>query len=363
MKNKIIITFFIILSIIASSLTRNIQPVENKMIPNAVGYDKQLGTNEYIIRIMAQNPEMKGKDILYTGTAMTPGGTRQNRQLSSNKEMSFGFEKVNIFSDYTARSGINAITDILFENAQLNDKSLVAVCDGSTEGYLNYKRPGIVNIGDYLEGMIKNSINFNFFSKNYRVMDIYVRLDVEGRNFIAPYIVRDETGIYIDGLAIFKKDKMVYRTNIEEAKIINILRENNVKGIISIRESEKKYSDVSATIKRKVYCTKINNKYNFNINLNVKAEIVSNSLYKDINNSVGEQKDLEKRIKEKIEMDSNEFINKMKYEYKMDLLELGRSACAKYGRDTGTDWDKKICDSNIKVTTKVSLVRLGRGEY
>ncbi|MDP4179223.1 MAG: Ger(x)C family spore germination C-terminal domain-containing protein, partial [Bacillota bacterium] len=58
-----------------------------------------------------------------------------------------------------------------------------------------------------------------------------------------------------------------------------------------------------------------------------------------------------------------EFINKMKTDYKVDCLELGRVAAAKYGRRTGTDWNKVVMDSDIKINVKVKLNKQGRGDY
>ncbi|MBU3100846.1 Ger(x)C family spore germination C-terminal domain-containing protein [Clostridium sp. DSM 17811] len=60
---------------------------------------------------------------------------------------------------------------------------------------------------------------------------------------------------------------------------------------------------------------------------------------------------------------SNNFINKSKCQYKTDILDLGRIAAAKYGRCKGTDWDKVICNSDIKVNVKFTVDKQGRGSF
>ena len=65
----------------------------------------------------------------------------------------------------------------------------------------------------------------------------------------------------------------------------------------------------------------------------------------------------------KIEFMCNDFINRMKNQYKSDLLELGVVAAAKYGRNTNTDWDKVIRESEIKVNVNVNVDKFGRGDY
>ncbi len=53
----------------------------------------------------------------------------------------------------------------------------------------------------------------------------------------------------------------------------------------------------------------------------------------------------------------------MKYEYKIDCLELGRVAAAKYGREKNNNWDDIVCNSEIKVNVMAKIDRMGRGDY
>ncbi|WP_369700401.1 hypothetical protein [Clostridium estertheticum] len=45
------------------------------------------------------------------------------------------------------------------------------------------------------------------------------------------------------------------------------------------------------------------------------------------------------------------------------MLDLGRIAVAKYGRSKGTDWDKVISNSDIKVNVKFTVDTQGRGSF
>jgi hypothetical protein len=42
----------------------------------------------------------------------------------------------------------------------------------------------------------------------------------------------------------------------------------------------------------------------------------------------------------------------MQNDYKLDCLALGRVAAAKYGRHTGTDWNKAVSEAEIVVKCK-----------
>ncbi|MBV1820656.1 Ger(x)C family spore germination C-terminal domain-containing protein, partial [Bacteroidales bacterium MSK.15.36] len=50
-------------------------------------------------------------------------------------------------------------------------------------------------------------------------------------------------------------------------------------------------------------------------------------------------------------------------EYKIDLLELGRIAAAKYGRRTGVDWDEVVSDSEIDIKVNSKIVTTGKGNF
>lgn len=83
-------------------------------------------------------------------------------------------------------------------------------------------------------------------------------------------------------MALLNKYKMVAKINIDEFRAMNIMRENDVKGTISIIKTPKNYTDYYATSKRKIYCTKEGNKYKFTINIDLKGELITDTLYKDL---------------------------------------------------------------------------------
>jgi hypothetical protein len=68
-------------------------------------------------------------------------------------------------------------------------------------------------------------------------------------------------------------------------------------------------------------------------------------------------------MEEKIEKMCYNFLEKMKKDYKVDCLELGRVAAATYGRNTGVDWNEIVSNSDIKVNVKVNIDRYGRGDF
>lgn len=365
-RKKIIILLLIVVigSIYAEKL--QVTPVEEFNISAGFGVDinKELGTNvQYSAPFSVyQFKKQKGEGSrIITGKDESLTGTRQDKQLKSNKPFLIGVQRIIVVGQEAAAYGILNLINTDFINPQINDRSNIVVCKGKSEDILEHKVKGYPSSSDYIEGMIKSATNYNFFAKEYTILNTYSTLASEGRTLALPYIEVNNKEIVLAGIAVFKKDKMAYILPMEESKIMNILRERAGKGILSLQQNSKEYINYDTKVKRKVKCTKTKEKYEFDIDLNFQGDIISNTLYKDINKE--KQKEIEQLLSKKIEKICNDFLDKMKNVYKMDLLELGMNGAAKYGRETGVNWDKAVSNASIKVNVKVKINKTGRGQY
>ena len=175
-----------------------------------------------------------------------------------------GHERVVLVSENYARYGLRTLIDDRFRNSETNDIAYMAVCKGKSEDYLKYKVKGYNSSSEYIEGLIEASVDYNFFSDNYKLIDSFVRIGAEGRNLVLPYIEITEEGIELTGMAIFKEDKLIKLADIKESRMINLLANDNVSGTISLQESPKAYIDFdSKTDRRKVKCYRQGDKYKF----------------------------------------------------------------------------------------------------
>lgn len=185
MKLKLVLKLILII-LFFSLLTQNVQierpPVENLSIPSAAGYDikKQENNIEQVISLSTYVfQEGEGKETLKrvsTGIAQSIGQTRQNRQQKLGKGFTLGMEKMYVISEESAKIGIRSIIDILFNNQRLNDTALMAVCKGNAEEILDFNVIGQPTSADYLQDMINNSKVYNFFTNNYKLIDVFVRV-------------------------------------------------------------------------------------------------------------------------------------------------------------------------------------------
>jgi len=362
----IIIGVFIYVFII---LGQDRVPIEELDTINGIGYDIQRKSRDFIeysvpISVNVYKSSGVQVNLLITEQGKNIGEAIQKRQEKMNKKFVQGQEKVVLISEDYARYGLRTLIDDRFRNSETSDMAYMAVCKGKAEDYLKYKKKGYSSSSDYIGGLIETYNEYNFFSGNYKLIDAYVRIGAEGRNLVLPYIEITEKGIELTGMAIFKEDKMVEFADVQNSKMINLLKNNDVKGIISLQNSSKVYIDFDAkTSKRKVKCYKLGDKYSFNIDLSFTGMVIDNEMYPDMLKDINQKKEFEKTMAKSIEEQCDDFIKIMKNDYKIDCITLGREAAAKYGRQKNIDWNEVVCSSDIKVNVKVKVDLQGRGDY
>ncbi|MGV8984204.1 Ger(x)C family spore germination protein [Clostridium sp.] len=344
-------------------------PIEEIATISGIGYDiEKKGENiiEYSIPISTNVYKSSGtqENILFNEQGKSLGEVTQKRQEKMNKKFIQGQEVIVLISEEYAKYGLKTFMEDRFRNPEANNRSFMAVCKGKAEDYLRYQQKGYTNSSNYIHGLIEYYSKYSFFSSEYQLLDVYVRIGAEGRSLVLPYIEITNQGIEITGMAIFKNDKMVQFVDIQTSKILNMLRNDNAQGILFLQKNSKEYIDFDAlSKKRKVKCYKQGDKYCFNIDLTFTGTIFNNEMYIDIFKDINVKKEFEKDMQKSIEKQCDDFIKIMKGDYKVDCLSLGREAAAKYGRQKSIDWDKVVSNADIKVNVKVLADLQGRGDY
>lgn len=358
----VIIFYIINLAIIKKPVVEDIE------IISGLGYDvEKVGEESPIYKTSFSSYVYSPLEKRYSTTKEGRGKTIveaiEDRQKYMNKFYISGFEEAVVISSRYAENGIRSLLDERARNFSTNDLAFVAVYDGDVKKLFEKNIRGYDNMGEYIGGLVQKSKGSNFFSDNYKVIDMIVRMDSEGRTLILPHIREVEDTVEIDGLVAFKDGKLKAKLNMDEARILSLLRETNVTGILSLYEDSKNFIDMSVTSKRKAKCYKQGESYNFVINIELQGKMVTNQMYSNFLYDIDAKEKVEKEFSENIEVMANRFIQEMQNNYKLDLLDLGRVAAAKYGRRKDIDWDKVISNSKVQVKVKTNIENPGRGNY
>ncbi len=365
MKNFKIIGIIIVCLLFIVYIRFGVEDISIEDYAVAIGYgvdiDDTLRDNpEYIITYAIYNYGtglVSSMNKIATGRVI--GKYREDRQLKIDKAFKIDTPKIILMSEDTVSQGIDGFVNILFNNPKINDRGVVIINKGRSNDILSQKIKGYSSASEYIDGIMKNAYGHNFYSKKYTLLNLYIKRKEEGKNLALPYIELKDDEIQLSGMALFKGESMIAKLDMDESKVMNLMRENNLKGSFSFGESSDKYIDYYCKSKRKIKCRKEGEDFVFDIDVKLKGEITNNTLYAELDNNNIKiiEKELEKNIKKQCE----EFIEKMKSTYKVDALELGYIAAAKYGRETNEDWNHKITKSKINVNVKVSIDKIGRG--
>lgn len=367
MKNKFLLGILIIaISYAFFKIGNKYVPIERLLVPSAIGYDMVKTGNKILYEASASvynYPDENVSTKFLSGKAGSLPETRETKQLQTNGKFLLGLERAVVIGEDAARFGIKELIDSLFSSRTVNDTAYVVVCKGMARDMVQEKVEGSHGPGEYISQLIEHLEDFNFTPNNYRLIDVFVRSDSEGRNLVLPYLEYKDNIFQMTGLAVFSKDKMVRYLNIEETKLLNFLRESNVRGIVTVSKDVGRYANFYGDLKRTVKCYKNGDKFTFDIKLDLKGELISNNYYDNVAINLEITKKIEEDLKNTIEEECKEFIRKMQNEYKIDCLELGRYGVAMVGHDTGIDWDKAVSNADIRVTAKVKITEIGRGDF
>jgi Ger(x)C family germination protein len=366
-KNKIVLISTILVFLWLCMFNQPSIPIEGVDIAIGAGGDiiKKNGKITFSLPVIFYEFSEKDKvsSMIHKNYARTLGETRQARQLRANKKFSIGNEKIHIWSEAFARYGLKNVIDVLFENPFVNNTAPIIICKGKSINILEKKVPAYPSSADYLLGVITNSTSQNFLSNEYSLINTFVRMDSEGKSIVLPYISITNNELSFDGMALFNKDKMVAKINIGESRVMNMLREKNSSGLLTLYKSPRNYINFHSTVAKKVKCNKINGKFIFTISLDIKGVVIINERYKKLYNNPMEIKKFTNDMSNHVKQISYSFLKKMQKKYKVDCLELGQFAIAKYGRHAGINWNKAVSNSKIIVKTNITIDRVTRGKY
>lgn len=343
-------------------------PIEELVILGGLGFDlNKISTTNIELSfpfesyVISSNGEKIGKTTVAKG--MTPGETIQSRQRILDKAFVYGTDRIFVIGEEYARYGIRSILEERARNPYTTDMAFVMIAKGKAEDILKFRMKNYTVISDYLEGLIRNLKWSNFFSENYKIIDIMVRVQGEGRNLVLPYVEVEEGRVIVSGLALFDKDRMIGHLDINEARILNMLKEDNVIGILSLQQDPRKYVDISVLSQRKVKCVKEGEKYKFFLEVKMEGEVINNVLNKKLLEDLDTKKLIEEQFQQQVEKSCEAFIKKMQQQYQVDLLELGREAAVKYGRRKNINWNEVVTNAEINVKAKIRISGQGRGGY
>lgn len=300
--------------------------------------------------------------------SITSGIDELNNIIS--KRLNLTHCKFIVFSDELTSDGISSYVNTLENNLELRANSNVIVSKGKAEDFLDSSNPIFENSTEKYYEIITSTSRTTGYSINTTLNDIYTSFDDSFREpcCILGYTEEDEdekSRIVINGIAVFKNDKLVGTLDSNETLPYLLITNNLKESIISVPSpfDENEFIDIHISDFSKTK-TKINLN-NFNsphiiTSVNLDAIILSNNSNFSTS-SLDDVKKIQDSISKYLSDSIIHFYDKTSKEYKSDIAGVGKHAVKKFL--TINDWmnydwlsryESSTYEANINVNVQSS---------
>ena len=347
--------------------------LENKNTPITAGYDlsiqsdkEQYGNKIDLISLMPIfDRQAKAKYFVDVTTGTDVLDNRTQKQYHLGNSYLTGTGQALLFGEELARSmEFAGVLDVTLRNPNFGKDKKIGVVEGSVKDVLSIKNDNYSNPAIYIIGLLGN-IDAKVFQVNMSLHQFSYCILNPGLNGVLPIIKDQGEGILaVVGTAIFNKDIMIAKADVPESQILALLRGWDCRGVITnsiYNEQEELIDEVSITAsnKRKVKFHRLGDEYYFDLTISLQGDLVG---HKNHANKVDKKfiNLIEKNIKEDIERRSQEFINKMQNDWKLDCIDLTKYPLAQERQTLiKTNFSDLMQHFHINVTVKVKIKGYG----
>ncbi|MTK10840.1 MAG: Ger(x)C family spore germination protein [Clostridiaceae bacterium] len=358
-----ILPFIIIVSIMFSGCY-NMKPQEELGILIGLGYDIENQGVGYKYRDTLETFTFKGERKIeheaLSGRSKSIYSTANELQMKFNRKWILGTEIVYLVSEERARYGINDILDGQIRDPMRRVVAAIAVSGEPARDVYKMNPTSATTMSEQIRGILNFIYLQNFFPTNNEVSEVLKMYYQEGKKIVIPYMEVKEERFQVSGLALFKEDKMIKKVSLDEARLINILRNNNGAGYLSFNSpANNEYYEAYFSNKKKlkVKVSKENTHLKYDVFVTLVGDLKVDTIDKKLITKK-EVKDIEKVFAEDLQKKLEIELEKMQKEYQTDWIDLGKYAAAKYGRQGNYASDEAFCNAaiNVHVNTKISTI-------
>ncbi|MGM0835361.1 MAG: Ger(x)C family spore germination protein [Bacillota bacterium] len=261
---------FVVLSLtLAGCVPHNI--INEISLMHNVGYDKEEGMLK--ASIVYPNYAEKNNSALITAAAKNPSSLQAELSHKSQFPFEIGQVRLMIFGDKLSRDGLVDVLDTICKEPKIGIIRIV-ITDGSPDLILSKT---LNESPLYLMNLIDKSIE----NEGIPESDLHVMYDQyfgSGIDMSFPNLTVDSNGnIKVDGMGIFKGDKLLLRISDKETFLLKLMTDRNKRGVYSfdLNMNGHKANIGVRTIsgKHKVKFIKENLKEQVKVSLNLDVEL------------------------------------------------------------------------------------------
>lgn len=265
-----------------------------------------------------------------------------------------------LISEERGKFGISDIIDAFLRDQERNLNTTVAVSKQRTEEILKLNAKDSNTMAEEIEDLIKSSYEANFTQRDTNIKDFFNMYYQEGRHIMLPYIEKYKDTVKVSGIAVFKKDKLIFTIPEEDSKYINLLRNEKAQGYISFFNENFKSLDLHCHSRRNVKVDIKDNKITYNIYLLIYSSVKEANIDNTEELSKDKLTELEEKYSNELTKKLQDIADKYQNKYGTDIFDVQKYAVAKLGRDKIDFIEENFINSNIKISAKIKILSSGR---
>ncbi|MCG1021086.1 Ger(x)C family spore germination protein [Sutcliffiella horikoshii] len=201
----------------------------------AIGYDQMEDKLMGSIVYYEFDPLHPNNTKMVTSIANTSKGIRQKENLSSSRKLVSGQLRVAIYGRELAEAGIISVIDTLSRDAEVGTMSYLAVSNIAAHDLLSRSQESsdVTNAGTYLYNLIGQNVEADSLISPtlHEFMQCYYS---EGRDPVLPLLNFTDDTIVIEGMALFKDDKVIGEIDTKSAFYLKLLQGRYETGSVEI---------------------------------------------------------------------------------------------------------------------------------
>lgn len=364
------------------SLILGFDVVEDKLLITAEVVDPQYSSSS--------SDTGEGSTVKYVqGIGNTVFEAFRDITLKFDRRIYAAHNKVLIFGEELARSGLITHIDQLFRDREQRESAFMLIAKGARAYEVMGVNSGLETVpANYILDLIKN-INNNPKSIDTNIISYMQHYYHEGHHPIVGVIEKkrknvidktsedkgsEEYELSIIGSAIFRKDKLIGYLNGNDTKAVNYLLNNIENGIITFpifnSSEEKVQSEGLPTNVSSVNVIKGKTKNDIEINgdkvilktkINIRAALGELIAKTDVSNEEDIRR-LEDACSKTVEVNIESAVKKVQQEYGTDIFGFGIAFHHKYPKQwekIKENWDEIFKDAEFQIEVKTSIIRTG----
>lgn len=320
MTNKTLIKFgFVLLSLLLSGcVPHNI--IDEVSLMHNIGFDRE----KKLLKGFVVYPEYQqgNASSLITAIATNPSSLRQELGYKSQYKIEMGQLRVIIFGHKLSTYGLAQVLDTICKDPQVGIVRIVISDESPSKILKNTLKQRPL----YLMNLIEQSIENEGIPES-NVHTTYDQYFGRGIDMSFPLLTVDTSGkVKVDGMGIFKEDKLKYKISTKEAFLLKLMTDRNKVGVYNLKVSKKGRSDsIGVRVlygKHKITTLNESNHEKVKIKLVLNVELAGLPNWMTVENE-NDFKTIKKEIQKSITRDVEALLKNFQAQ-KVDPIGLGR---------------------------------------